>query len=121
MKIKIGDTIELLFLIKESTGSIVQNLSSATAVRFMVKVNETDTNLQAVISKTLGDGITIDTPTIGNVKVSLSATNTTLLASQYFMALQIEWATIKQEVMIKQTFDAVDEINSIQFIQDIIR
>jgi len=121
MKIKIGNSVDLLFSIKDSSGVAVQNLSEATAIKFMVKVNQTDTDLEAKISKTLIDGITIDTPAVGNIKVILTALNTMLTPGKYYVALQIEWATYIQEVNIKESGDELTEINTITFAQDIIR
>jgi len=121
MKIKIGNSIDILFLIKDSSGVAVNNLATATAIKFMIKSNQTDADLAAKISKTLGSGITINTPNTGNVKVSLTSANTTLPAGKYFAALQIEWTGIVQEVDIKETTDELVNINTIDFVQDIIR
>lgn len=122
MKIKIGNSIDILFLIKDSTGVAITNLATATAIKFMVKVNATDTDSTAKISKTLSSGITINTPVTGNVKVTLTGADTTLTPGRYFMALQIEWTGgIVQEVDIRESSDEIVDINAIDFIQDIIR
>jgi hypothetical protein len=121
MQIKAGNSIDLLFTAQDASGAIIQNLSAATAIKFMVKANETDVDLSAKISKTLGAGIVIDTPAIGNIKVSLTAANTTLAAGIYFMALQIEWGTTIQEVTIRETLDDINTINTVNIVQDIIR
>jgi hypothetical protein len=121
MKIKIANSIDILFLITDSTGVAITNLATATAIKFMIKANELDLDLAAKISKTLGSGITINTPSTGNVKVSLTAANTLLPAGRYFMALQIEWTGSVQEVNIKETTDEIVTINTVDFVQDIIR
>lgn len=121
MKIKAGNSITLLFLIKDSNGVVITNLSTALAVKFMVKVNETDADLSAKISKSLSSGIVVDNPSVGNVSVSLTSTDTAISSGSYFMALQIEWATHKQEVNIKETFDTFTDINTLNIIQDVIR
>jgi hypothetical protein len=121
MKIKAANTVDLLFTINDSNGVPITNLSAATAIKFMVKINQTDADLAAKISKSLGSGIVVDTPAIGNVKVSLTSLNTTLPAGIYFMALQIEWGATIQEVVIKETIDELVEINTLNIVQDIIR
>lgn len=121
MQIKIGNSIDLLFSAIDKSGNVITNLSTATAVKFMVKVNETDTDIASKIYKSLGAGIVVDTPSLGNIKVSLTATDTTLLAGIYFMALQIEWGASIQEVTIKETIDEIITINTVNMVQDIIR
>jgi len=121
MKIKAANSVDILFTINDSDGVPITNLSEATAVKFMVKINELDTDLAAKISKSLSNGITIDTPVTGNIKVSLTALDTTLAAGMYFMALQIEWGTAIQEVRIKESNGEIMEINTLNIIQDIIR
>jgi hypothetical protein len=121
MKIKAGNSIDLIFAVRGKDGSVVQNLIYITAIKFMLKANETDADIAAKVSKTLGAGITVDYPIIGSVKVSLTATDTTLPAGIYFMALQIEWGALIQEVSIKETVDEINCINTINIVQDIIR
>lgn len=121
MKIKAANSVDLLFTINDTNGVPITNLSTATAVKFMVKVNETDTDLASKISKSLSSGIVVDTPALGNIKVSLTSLNTTLPAGIYFMALQIEWGSIIQEVVIQETIDEIVETNTLNIIQDIIR
>jgi hypothetical protein len=122
MQIKAGNSIDLLFTAKDKSGVIIATLGEATAIKFMIKANETDADSAAKISKTLGAGIVIDTPSFGNIKVSLTAANTAMLsAGIYFMALQIEWGAVVQEVTIKELYDDYVEINTLNVIQDIIR
>jgi hypothetical protein len=121
MKIKAANSINLLFTVQDTNGSLISNLAEATAIKFMVKVNETDADTAAKISKSLGNGVTVNEPATGNIRVALTALNTTLLAGIYYMALQIEWGAVVQEVVIKETFDMVVETNTINIVQDIIR
>ena len=115
MNIKRANSVVLLF------SSSLTNLSTATAVKFMVKTNATDLDADAKISKTLGSGIEIDTPSLGNIKVTLTSANTTLPAGQYFVALQIEYGSGIYEVDIRESVDEVVTTNCLNIIQDIIR
>jgi hypothetical protein len=121
VKIKAGNTIDLLFTINDSSGVPITNLNTATAIKFMVKTNPIDTDLAAKISKSLGNGVVINTPATGNVKVSLTSLETKLSTGKYFMGLQIEWGTVIQEVDIKETIDEVMTINTFDIVQDVIR
>jgi hypothetical protein len=121
MIIKAGNSITLVFAITDANGVTITNLSTALAIKFMVKSNETDADSSAKISKSLTSGITINTPAIGNVSIALTATDTAITAGTYFMGLQIEWPTYKEEVSIKETFDETMDINTLQIIQDIVR
>jgi len=121
MRLKIGNSIDLLFTAQDKNGAVILNLSAATAIKFMVKVNETDTDLTAKISKDLISGIVVDMPVTGNIKVSLSTTDTTIPAGIYFVALQIVWGARVQEVTIKETVNEITTINTVDFVQDIIR
>lgn len=121
MNLKIGNSVDLLFTAKDRDGNILQNLSAATTIKFMVKINETDADLDAKISKNLSSGVVVNTPDTGNIKVSLSSADTTLEAGIYFVALQIAWGTVIQELTLKETEDEVTTINTVNFVQDIIR
>lgn len=117
MIVKKGNTVKLVFTIKDSNGDSVTNLATAVKVKFMVKINKTDLDSSAVISKSLGAGITVDDPTIGDISIILTDTDTNIAVDCYFFALQIEYASAIYELDSKED----DQVTSkFQIIQDII-
>lgn len=115
MQIKRGNKADLLFIVKDADGNIVTNLSTATAIQFVLKNNKEDADSAALVLKNLTNGITIDTPSIGNVMVSLTSTNMTISPKNYFWALRITYsATNVQEVNIRNT--NIKDINYIDYI-----
>ena len=118
MQIKKGNTVDLEFTIKDSDGTLVINLSTVVDVKFMAKNEPTDADVDAVISKSLGDGITVDDPSTGIVKVALTSTDTSVTAKRYSFALQLEYSDSIQEVTIRENRS---ETNVLDIVQDIIR
>lgn len=117
MIVKKGNTVKLVFAIKDSNDDVVTNLATAVKVKFMVKENKTDLDSAAVISKSLGAGITVDDPATGDISVILTDTDTDISVTCYFFALQIEYATEIYELNSKED----DQVTSkFQIIQDII-
>lgn len=118
MDIKKGNSVTLRIAAKDADGNVITNLSTATTVKYMVKTNKTDLDTDAEISKSLINGIVVDTPVTGTIQVSLTSTDTDIDAKTYYQALQIEYsATDKQEITLKES-DCV--INSLTILQDII-
>lgn len=72
----------------DNQGELVTNLSLASAVKFQIKTERTGTPL---VSKSLGDGIEVDQPEPGYIRLTLSATDTDLDPGFYVIGLQIEW------------------------------
>jgi hypothetical protein len=112
MKIKSGSSCTLKFLIQDQDGNVIQNLSTATAVKFMVKLNKTDADTSALISKGLLNGIVVNSPSTGYVSVTLVAADTaSLTAGNYFFGLKIEYPgtpLVKYEADIYYYFPSVD-------------
>jgi len=118
MNIKRGNAFDFIFEVIDTGGNLVTDLATAIAVKFMVKKAISDSDLEAFISKTLGDGITIDLPATGYITVNLDSNDTNINAGAYYFALQIEYAVNeKKEVNIKEG-DCI--INSLNVIEDII-
>ena len=120
MRIKKGNTITLKITCKDSDGVLISDLATTTEVRFMLKNNKTDENASAVITKlkSLGE-ITVDDPTTGIVKFTLSATDTTQTPKNYYAALQLEYPTKTEEINLKDSNG--DVIDIIEIYQDITR
>ena len=97
VKVKQGNTCVLQALIKDADGNTVTTLAQATEVLFKV----IDRSSRVVkISKSLSDGIVVNSPSTGYIRVTLEPTDTEdLVATMYLMGLQIKWSdTIIYEV-----------------------
>lgn len=106
-------------LIKDKDDVIVTNLAAATEIKFQIKNKKTDA--VPLLEKTKDDGITINTPSEGYLRITLLPTDTkvTLGLGSYFMGLQIKWsATDIYEIKI--TIDN-GEAEFFKVIQDIVQ
>ena len=119
MLIKSGNQVTFVIPVVDVTGAIVTSLPAAIAVKFMIKRRITDLDAAALVSKSLGDGITVDAPIIGTVSVVLNAPDTQgITQGTYYMALQIEYSADNiQEINLKE--DGFT-INQLTIEQDII-
>lgn len=98
-KIIKGNTSVQDIPVYDKDDNLLTNLADATEVKFVVKESRgAETNK---IEKTNGDGIEVNTPTTGYLRITLTPTDTTITPGRYIMALQITWsATEKYEVRI---------------------
>lgn len=122
MQLKRGNKADLQFIVKDTDGNIVSNLATATDIVFVLKINKTDIDDDAVIYKNLADGITIDIPSVGNVIVSMSSVDMNIDARNYFMALKIIYsATNSQEVSIKNlNVQDINYLDSVAVVENIV-
>ena len=122
MNLKYGNSANLVVAVKDKDGVLVTNLSTAVTVKFMVKVKKTDLDSNAVISKDLTSGITVDDPSAGYLTIVLSALDTSVDPRRYFIAIQINYASSSFEIYLKE--DDREDTNPIDVVsvtQDIIR
>jgi hypothetical protein len=89
-EVKKGKTSVQEIPICDRKGVLLQNLIAATAIKFQVKEKKSDATPK--ISKTVGNGIAVDVPSKGYLRIDLTPTDTNLQLGDYFMALQIEWS-----------------------------
>ena len=101
-----GNTVTLKVGIKDQTRTLLTNLATCTEIRFMVKADKTDLDGAALISKLIADGITVDSPSTGYVRIPLSSADMSIAVGSYYMGIQLEYAgPIKQEVTLSdETF-----------------
>jgi hypothetical protein len=92
MQLKRGNSVNLKILVKDSLGNIIENLALATAVKFVMKINKSDDDAHAVVSKNLTNGIVVDYPSIGYISISLTSTDMTINPINYFWGVQITWS-----------------------------
>jgi hypothetical protein len=121
MRLKLGDYQLVNFKIVDENNEVIADLTTATAIKFSIKQNKTDLDVNAILLKTLDSGITINTPSMGWIQVEILSTDITssLFSGDKYMALQIEYSETKKiEVII---VDQHREIETIEIDQDIIR
>jgi len=88
-------------LIKDKEGVTVTNLADAQEIIFQIKRKKTDV---ALVEKTKSNGIAVDTPSEGYLRITLLPVDTevALIVGDYYMGLQIKWsATDIYEVKIE--------------------
>ena len=86
---KLGNTSIQDFLATDKDDATLTNLGTATEIKFQIKKTKKATT--ALVEKTAGAGIEVDTPTTGYLRITLTPTDTgtTLSVGDYFMALRI--------------------------------
>jgi len=72
----VGKERQFQFQVTDRQSNAVVDVTAWTSFRFMVKVNPGDADIAAVISKTLGAGITKLVPTQGLLQVTLAPADT---------------------------------------------
>ena len=98
-QIKQGNSSIQDVAIKDSEGNLVSDLDQTSAIKFQVK---SDINGQALIEKTKNDGIQINTPSSGYVRITLDPADTELNPGIYHMALELTYSDgRKYEVNLK--------------------
>ena len=120
MDLKRGNYATLQITVRDSSGALVTNLATATEVYFMIKENWDDTNASALVSKSLSDGVSVDTPSTGIVTVLIETPDTASIdPGTYYMALQIEYSADNQQE--PNLVENSTVINKITLTEDIIR
>jgi len=112
--IKKGNTTVQDIPIRDEDGNLVSNLAAATEIKFQIKTLETGS---ALVEKTAGSGIEVNTPSTGYLRLTLSATDTNQTPKTYYMGLQIKWGAEVREVILK--VDNV-ETEKLKIVQDIV-
>ena len=112
--IKKGNTAVQDIPIRDADDVLVANLAAATEIKFQIKIFETGV---ALVERTDGAGIEVDTPSAGYLRLTLTAANTNQAPKIYYMGLQITWGAEVREVILK-----VDDIatEKLKIIQDIV-
>jgi len=115
-KVKRGNTAIQDIEIQDKDGVTVTNLNEATEIKFQVK--ESKTALYSKIEKTKGDGIEVDVPNTGWLRLTLLPEDTILVIKEYVMALQIKWTA---DEIWEIDLEINDEVTDVfEIVQDII-
>lgn len=98
--VKKGNTSIQDIPIKDKDDVLVQNLASATSIRFQVKTTRLASTV--IFEKTVSNGIQVNTPNLGYLRITLTPTDTDIPVGRYVMALEIVWSpTLKYETRIE--------------------
>lgn len=118
-----GNSVNLDFLITSNGVRLTkQQLDAAQSITFAVKNDSQDTNNEAIILKTVGDGI-VTLPdgdsSSANLRVSLTGTDTDIEENSYPVGLQINFSATN----IKEAALTIDDMcfNEIFISQDVVR
>ena len=84
-EVKKGKSAVQDILIQDKDDTTLTNLATAISVKFQVKSEKADT--VPLIAKTLTDGIEINTPSTGYVRITLDVDDTDLTIGLYCMGL----------------------------------
>jgi hypothetical protein len=95
--LKRGNTSTQDIPIKDADGNLVTNLADADSIVFEVKEKPKDTSPK--IRKTVGSGITVNTPETGYLRLKIDPSDTeNLEMKEYYMGLEITWGSDVYEV-----------------------
>jgi len=89
-KVKQGNTSRQEFPVYDKKGVLIPNLSEASEIKFVVK-RDVD-SAEALITKTVDSGISVDTPLEGWLEIALLPSDTEAEVRRYVMGLQIIWS-----------------------------
>ncbi len=99
-EVKKGNTSVQDIPVYDRDGNLVTNLADATAIKFQVK--ETKKSASFKFEKTKGDGIAVDTPTEGWLRITTTPTDNDIDVKDYVMGLELTWsATENYETILK--------------------
>jgi len=119
IKIYQGDSIDLIFPVKDTDGALLSDLGTAIAIKFMVKTLKTDSDGSALISKSLGSGVTADSPTLGYITVNLDRADTLSIVGIKYFGVQIEYsASSVKELFINYDNEYTDQIEFLKGVID---
>ena len=112
--VKKGNTVVQDISVKDKDGVLVSNLAAASNIKFQIKVLKTGA---ALVEKSVGSGIEINTPSSGYLRLTLSAKDTNQIPDNYYIGLQITWGAEVREVILKVNST---EIYTVRIIQDVV-
>jgi len=88
-----GNTSQQDFEIQDKNGNAVTDLASAASIKFQVKEKGKEKG-SPLISKKVGDGIEIDTPIVGSLRITLLPSDTAIrVGERYVMGCEINWGS----------------------------
>jgi len=120
MRIKKGNYIIFQIGIKDQDGEYITDLNTAIEIRYMIKENKLDSNIEALVNKTMtGGDILINTPEIGFIQITLKSGDTeSIQAGMKYHSSQIEYSTDDIKEIWLNSDNGTDKI---ELYQDVIR
>jgi len=120
MRIKKGNYIIFQIGIKDQDGEYITDLNTAIEIRYMIKENKLDSNIEALVNKTMTSGdILINTPEIGFIQITLKSGDTeSIQAGMKYHSSQIEYSTDDIKEIWLNSDNGTDKI---ELYQDVIR
>jgi len=112
-----GNTKVLDVLCKDENDAIITTLASAQEIKFHVKDEKESASFR--IAKDLANGIAIDTPSTGYLRITLLPTDTTITPQLYQMGLEIKWDDDNVYEAEKITIDDV-EVSILEIMQSTV-
>ena len=118
--IKIQNAVLFQTAVVDQNGTIITNLATATDIYYMIKINPTDADVDALVTKTVGAGITVNAPTLGSLSIQIDSPDTANIpVGTYYHAIQVVYTPLnKQELYLFENGKPNDTIN---LTQDIIK
>ena len=117
MQIKKGNYTQLeIGPITDANGDTLTNLSTATEVYYMLKIKPTDDDSDAVLTKQLTAGVTVDDPSTGYITVEIESDDYgSVNIGNYYQGLKIEYSTTnRQEVNLSESGEPIDMVEITQ-------
>ncbi len=103
-----GNTTVRDIPVYDKEGVLVQDLAAATAIHFHVCKHR---ECSGVIQKNKGEGIEVNIPETGYLRITLLPVDTKIPPLKYYMALQIKWSEIRiYECVIKVDGKVTDRL-----------
>jgi hypothetical protein len=119
-EMKQGNQFSFVVSVTDVDGNALTTLATASAILCMVKNSQSDADADALISKTVGSGITVDSPNTGDLTIVFDpADSINLSTGNKYIAVQIEYASgNEQEIQLKFSGSNIDKI---ELKSDVIR
>ena len=118
--IKIQNAILFEAPVVDQDGNIVTNLATASNIYYMIKRKKTDADIDALVTKSVGSGVTVNSPIIGTLSIQINSPDTaSIVPATYYHAIQIVYTpNNKQELYL---YENGKQNDTITFIQDVIK
>ena len=113
LEMRKGNTFVFTVSVQDVNGDALTTLGAALSIKCMIKSKQTDTDSDAIISKTDISGIVIDTPSTGDLKITFDSADTeSLLSGSRYIAVEIEDSTgAIQEIQLQYKEKDIENIN----------
>lgn len=117
-EIKRGNTAIQDIPIEDEDGNLLTDLSEVTVAKFQLK--KTKTSESALIEKTLGAGIVVNTPSTGYIRLTLTPLDTKKIPEGfYYVGLELIWTADVKEYEIDFLIDN-RETESCKVVGDVV-